>query len=116
MRTPAARFAHTRNAQRAIPNHPASGLANPLRHELETRAKLAEFAFSNRKSPDFGTIILFWRRQKSETPAFRSVNLRRINEKEIRAILDDNFRKAEARAFSLSSPKGGEGRGEEAVF
>ena len=116
MRTPAAQFAHTRNAQRAIPNHPASGLANPLRHELETRAKLAEFAFGNECPPDFGTMILFWRRQKSGTPAFRSVNLRRINEQEIRAILDNNFRKADARAFSLSSPKGGEGRGEEAVF
>jgi hypothetical protein len=56
MRTPAAQFAHTRNAQRAIPNHPASGLANPLRHELETRAKLAEFAFGNECPPDFGTI------------------------------------------------------------
>ena len=66
--------------------------------------------------PILERLILFWRRQKSGTPAFRSVNLRRINEKEIRAILDDNFRKAEARAFSLSSPKGGEGRGEEAVF
>jgi len=36
--------------------------------------------------------------------------------RQIRVMLDNNFRKADARAFSLSSPKGGEGRGEEAVF